>query len=301
MIATALLLNGRKRFPVHSLRARSFTTAAAASDANQEPFIRLEHIHHDTLLNTFISTLTLDRPKQVNAINKEMLHQLKLAIHELSSTTSRALVVASSHPTVFCAGADLKERATLSTDETEHFVTDLRNTFQALSKANMPTIAAVAGVAAGGGLELALACDVRLACEAATLRLPETSLGIVPGAGGTQRLQRIVGAAKAKEWIFTASTITASEARAYGLVQAIVERPEQVLPAAVELAWKIAQQGPIAIAAAKRAIDDGGMAGSMEEALEIERVNYAKTLHTSDRLEGLAAFREGRTPHYQGK
>jgi enoyl-CoA hydratase/carnithine racemase len=171
---------------------------------------------------------------------------------------------------------------------------------QRMSELPMPVIAAVEGVAVGGGLEIALAADLRVASKTATLGLPETSLAIIPGAGGTQRLPRLVGVSKAKELIWTGQRLTGDEALEAGLVDQVVE-PGLTLEAATEWAWKIAKQGPIAIRASKLAIDKGLEARTMKEALETERQNYAKVLPTEDRLEGLKAFKEQRTPSYRGK
>ncbi|KAL3918943.1 MAG: hypothetical protein SGILL_004004 [Bacillariaceae sp.] len=164
----------------------------------------------------------------------------------------------------------------------------------------MPVIAAVEGVAVGGGLELALAADLRVAGAAATLGLPETSLAIIPGAGGTQRLPRLIGVARAKELIWTGRKLSGEEALQYGLVEEVVPAGEAT-NRAMALALHIAQNGPIAIRASKQAIDRGLECNNMMDALEIERQCYAKVLPTQDRLEGLAAFKEGRKPQYTGR
>jgi methylglutaconyl-CoA hydratase len=149
-------------------------------------------------------------------------------------------------------------------------------------------------------LELALAADLRIASTTATLGLPETTLAIVPGAGGTQRLPRLIGVPKAKELIWTGRRINGEEAYRIGLVDKVVP-PGETLTEAMNLAWEIAASGPVAIMASKEAMQRGMGATTMEEALEIERQCYAQVLPTADRLEGLAAFREGRTPNYKGE
>lgn len=243
-----------------------------------------------------------------------MLEQLLNVLRELecsgkddAATTTgspRCVVLCSSlAPKVFSAGADLKERATMSLDETSQFVTMLRTTFDRISRLPMPVIAAIDGVAVGGGLEIAMACDIRVASSTSIMGLPETSLAIVPGAGGTQRLPRLIGTARARELIYTGRRIDASTAHAYGLVQHVVESstPEsQALDKALEIAWAIAKNGPVAIRAAKWAIDEGLEAESITAALEVERQAYGRVLTTADRLEGLRAFKEGRSPHYKG-
>lgn len=218
---------------------------------------------------------------------------------ELTTESTRCVVVKSSSPKVFSAGADLKERREMTPDQAEAFVSRLRVTMQRLADLPQPVIAAVEGVAMGGGLELALACDLRIASRAASLGLPETSLAILPGAGGTQRLPRLIGASRAKELIWTGRRLSGDEAFSIGLVDKVVE-PGMAAEEAMSMAWKIAANGPIAIRASKDAIDQGLTAKTMEEALEIERQCYGLTLPTKDRLEGLAAFNEGRVPQYKG-
>ena len=262
-----------------------------------------------------VSILTLNRPNAANAMSKTMLQQLKEALAHLEHNPSRCVIVASSSNKVFSAGADLKERRTMTLEEAQDFVTDLRRTMHRVSELPMPVIAAMSGTALGGGLELALCADIRVANRSAVLGLVETSLAIVPGAGGTQRLPRIIGVSKAKELIFTASKISADQALSYGLVDYVVQDSQAydnddkdksaeyppVVDKALDIAWKIARNGPLAVKASKRAIDQGMFAPNMEVALDVERECYASILKTEDRLEGLAAFAEKRTPEYTGK
>jgi methylglutaconyl-CoA hydratase len=184
-------------------------------------------------------------------------------------------------------------------DKVEGFVASLRNAFTALENLPFPTIAAIEGVALGGGLELAMACDLRIAGEKALLGLPETSLAIIPGAGGTQRLPRIVGVAKAKELTFLSKRISSQAAANIGLVTESVPAGSAVTRAH-ELAVTVASGGPIAQRAAKRAIT-GGIQLPMEKALLFEKECYSQVIKTLDRKEGLAAFVEKRTPKYIGK
>lgn len=276
--------------------------------ANNE--ILLEHHRHEVDSNAVVTTLTLNRPK-ANAMGKNMLAELRDCLSSLENATSkedgsnktpapRCLVLTSFSPKVFSAGADLKERATMSQEEAAAYVTLLRNTMERIHQLPIPVIACVEGVAVGGGLEIALAADLRVASRTANFGLPETSLAIIPGAGGTQRLPRLIGVARAKELIWTGRRISADEAYEYGLVQHVVD-PGEALDKAMELSWKIAQNGPIAIQASKQAIAEGMAVASMPEALEIERQNYQRVLPTFDRLEGLAAFKERRTPQYKGE
>lgn len=245
-----------------------------------------------------VCILMLDRPK-ANAMGRVFVEQLNESLEDLESSSTRCVIVTSSSSKVFSAGADLKERAEMNMDEAEAFVCRLRLSMQRLAQLPMPTLAAIEGVALGGGLELALAADIRIASTSATLGLPETSLAIVPGAGGTQRLPRLIGVAKAKQLVWTAARVGGTKAHEYGMVEELVE-PGQALAAALEMAGRIAANGPVAIRASKIAMDDGIEAATIQEALEIERHAYAKVLPTDDRLEGLAAFKEGRKPSYRG-
>jgi enoyl-CoA hydratase/carnithine racemase len=284
--------------PAHPLARKALRYFTSSSEKQ----ILLEHVHDKNNLSNdvFISVVTLNRPK-ANAMNQQLLQEFSDLTNTLQESASRCVVLTSHSTRVFSAGADLKERSTMTIEQAADFVTLLRNAMQQWSCLPMPTIAAIEGVAVGGGLELALACDLRIASKTAVLGLPETSLAIVPGAGGTQRLPRLIGTAKAKELIFTGNRVDGVAAKELGLVQRVVD-PGTCLDEALDLAWKIAGNGPIAIRAAKQSIDQGTIeALTMEDALEIERLNYAKVLPTEDRLEGLAAFKEGRTPEYKGR
>lgn len=244
--------------------------------------------------------LGLDRPGAKNALGRQLLGELEEAFSALAGDAGvRVVVLHSLVDGVFCAGADLKERAGMTPAEAEAFVKRLRAGFSALERLPMPVIAAIEGAALGGGLELALACDLRVAGAAARLGLPETSLAIIPGAGGTQRLPRIIGRSRAKELIFTARRLGAAEALACGVVDRCVE-PGRALEAALDLAREILPNGPVALRAAKEAID-AGLDQDRAGGLAVEEACYARVLPTEDRLEGLAAFREKRKPVYRGR
>uniref|UniRef100_A0A7S3LEG1 Enoyl-CoA hydratase n=1 Tax=Amphora coffeiformis TaxID=265554 RepID=A0A7S3LEG1_9STRA len=264
--------------------------------------ILVDHRRNENLPNVTVSILTMNRPK-ANAMSKNMLHELKEQLKSLQIdyvSNSRCLIITSFSDRVFSAGADLKERKTMTPSEADAFVTDLRQTMEQISNLPIPVIAAVEGAALGGGLELALAADFRIVSKTATLGLPETSLAIIPGAGGTQRLSRLIGPTKAKKLIFTAARLTGEEASEMGLVDQLTD-PGETLDQSLDLAWKIAKNGPVAIRAAKEAINKGMCASTMQEALDIERECYGKVLPTKDRLEGLVAFQEGRVPEYKGE
>jgi methylglutaconyl-CoA hydratase len=275
----------------------------SVSSSFPQPQILLEHVHppHDENASYSIAKLTLNRPK-ANAMGRQFMQEFGeiLVTLETDTTDTRCLVITSCSPKVFSAGADLKERSTMSQEEAAEFVCTLRSTMERVARLPMPVIAAVEGVALGGGLELALAADLRVASGRATLGLPETSLAILPGAGGTQRLPRLIGKARAKELIWTGRKLSGEEALLYGLVEEVVPAGEAT-DRAMELAFQIAQNGPIGIRASKEAIDRGLECNDMYDALEIERRCYAKVLPTKDRLEGLAAFKEGRKPQYTGR
>jgi enoyl-CoA hydratase/carnithine racemase len=255
-------------------------------------FVRIEGTHTD------VRTLVVDRPP-VNALGRELIDDLTVAISRVKrDEAARCLVVMPAGPH-FSAGADLKERKSMTLDDVRRFVPRIAAVCNALAELPIPTIAAVRGAAAGGGCELALACDLRVLSEDAKIGLRETALAILPGAGGTQRLPRLIGPARAKRWIFTARMHDAKEALADGVADRVV--PESRLETeALELAETIAANGPVAVRLAKRAID-GGADLPLARALELEWECYARTLETKDRLEALEAFAEKRAPRFEGR
>ncbi|XP_065857258.1 probable enoyl-CoA hydratase 2, mitochondrial isoform X1 [Euphorbia lathyris] len=247
-----------------------------------------------------IVEVNLDRTAAKNSIGKEMLRGLRQTFESISSDDSaKVVMICSSVPKVFCAGADLKERKLMTPSEVQSFVNSLRSTFLYIEELHIPTIAVIEGAALGGGLEMALSCDLRICGEGAVLGLPETGLAIIPGAGGTQRLPRLVGKSMAKELIFTGRKIGGIEALSMGLVNYSVPAGEARLKA-LEVAREINQKGPIAIRMAKRAINEG-IQMDLASGLELEEECYEQILNTKDRLEGLAAFAEKRKPVYTGK
>lgn len=247
-----------------------------------------------------VSTITLNRPEVMNSVNVAMLRDLRAALEEVQfDPDARCVIVTGAGEKAFCAGADLKERAGMAEVEVRRYIETIRNTFTLVENLPVPVIAAVNGIALGGGTELALASDLRIVSETATLGLTETSLAIIPGAGGTQRLPRIVGKAKAKELVFTARRIDAREALAIGLANKVVP-PASLMDEARALAEAITKNGPVAIRVAKRAIDRG-MEMDLASALVFESTCYEITIPTEDRREGLLAFREKRKPVYKGK
>jgi len=247
-----------------------------------------------------IVTLTLNRPEVMNSFNFALLHALEAQIKSLRFQTEvRVVIITGSGDKAFCAGADLKERASLTPEQVKQFIFTIRNLFTTIENLNKPVIAAVNGIALGGGTELALASDIRIASMNATMGLTETRLAIIPGAGGTQRLPRLVGKGKAKELIFTGRRVAAQEALEIGLVNRICE-PEALLEVCYQMAATICEAGPVAIEQAKYAINYG-LETDLHSGLAIESNAYWVTIPTEDRIEGLTAFREKRKPVYKGK
>jgi enoyl-CoA hydratase/carnithine racemase len=247
-----------------------------------------------------IATLTLNRPEVMHAINRDLVRALAKHVEAIRLDPGvRVVIVTGSGAKAFCAGADLKERSTLTPQQVEVFLLSLRRVFNAIELLPQPVIAAINGAAFGGGLELALAADIRLAADSAVMGLTETRLAIIPGGGGTQRLPRLIGKGKAKELIFTGKRIGAAEALAIGLVNQACPR-DRLADETLKMAVEIAQAGPVAVRQAKFAID-AGLESDLQTGLSIEAHAYQVCIPTADRLEGLAAFREKRKPVYKGQ
>lgn len=250
-----------------------------------------------------IVVIGLNRPSSKNAFSTN-LNQLMVetfdALH--ADPKIRVVVLRSLVPGVFSAGADLKERAKMAESEVGPFVSKLRGFVQKLYNLPVPTIVALDGAALGGGLELALACDVRVASNSAKMGLVETKLAIIPGGGGTQRLPRVIGPSLAKELIFTGRAIDGTEAFRIGLVNYVVDQNKDGDAAylkAISLAEEIVPQGPLALRMAKAAIN-GGIETDLNTGLQIEEACYAQVIKTEDRLEGIKAFKEKRPPQFKG-
>ncbi len=244
--------------------------------------------------------LTLNRPQVMNCLNFDLLNALKEQMEALQFRTDiRCVIITGAGDKSFCAGADLKERATLTQDQVKKFILTIRNLLTTIQNLPLPIISAVNGIALGGGTEVALASDIRIAADNASMGLTETRLAIIPGGGGTQRLPRIIGVAKAKELIFTGRRVNAAEALEIGLVNQVVPQ-ETLMDACLEMAAMIAETGPIAVEMAKYAIDRG-IETDLATGLAIESNAYRVTIPTEDRVEGLTAFREKRKPVYKGR
>ncbi len=247
--------------------------------------------------NGFCETWTLNAPERRNALSIAMMQQFTEAIERVNKpdSTVRVVVITGAGDKAFSAGADLKERQTMPQDQVRQFLSTIKHVFRGLGRSRVVFVAAVNGIALGGGTELALACDVRFVTPNAEMGLTEVKLGIIPGGGGTQRLPRLIGAGRAREIIFSGRRVGAEEALRIGLA----ERAGALVDAE---AWAqtVAGNGPIAVAAAKQAIDEG-LEVPLDDALVIEHAQYEKTLLSEDRMEGLLAFMEKRAPRFSGR
>ncbi|XP_047618297.1 methylglutaconyl-CoA hydratase, mitochondrial isoform X2 [Phacochoerus africanus] len=273
--------------------ARGWTPAAGgaawrrgySSEVKTEDELRVRYLEEE---NRGIVVLGINRAYAKNSLSKNLVKMLSKAVDALKSDKKvRTIIVRSDVPGIFCAGADLKERVKMHSSEVGPFVSKLRAVINEVANLPVPTIAAIDGLALGGGLELALACDIRVAASSAKMGLVETKLAIIPGGGGTQRLPRAIGMSLAKELIFSARVLDGQEAKAVGLISHVLEQNQEGDAAyrkALDLAREFLPQGPVAIRVAKLAINQG-----------------METVPTKDRLEGLLAFKEKRTPRYKGE
>ncbi|KAJ7094572.1 ClpP/crotonase-like domain-containing protein [Mycena belliarum] len=249
-----------------------------------------------------ITCLSLNRPEARNAISQALLKELRESLETVQADASvRVLILRSSTPGAFCAGADLVERRTMSPAQVGDFLTRLRGALGLLEALPMPTISAIDGPALGGGLELGLACDLRVAAFGVEkIGLPETNLGIIPGAGGTQRAARLLGQNKAKDLIFTGRLLSAQEALAWGLVDYVSDSGTTAFDKALVLAEMIARNAPLAVRAAKHVISRSEDL-PLETGLDFERAAYNLLIPTKDRLEALEAFKQKRRPVFKGE
>ncbi|CAL1701172.1 unnamed protein product [Somion occarium] len=273
---------------------RSLQTTSASTESTAEAYLSQPRLG--------ISFLSLNRPKAKNAISLRLLKEFQECLDTIQfDKATRVLIIRSSTPNAFCAGADLAERRTMTQVQVDKFLLDLRTALGKLENLPMPTIAAIDGPALGGGLELALACDLRVAGHSVTkIGLPETKLGIIPGAGGTQRLTRLLGLSKAKNLIFTGRALNAQDAFEYGLVDYVSLPERSAVDRALELAEEIAANAPLALRAAKQAISRAPEL-ALESGLDFERASYEPLLKSKDRVEALEAFKEKRAPVFKGE
>ena len=247
-----------------------------------------------------VAELVLDRPKAMNAVSSEMARSISGACAALGADRDvRAVVLTSTHERAFCVGADLKERNSFTDADLMRQRPVTRGAYTAVLELPVPAIAAVHGFALGGGFELALSCDVIMADRTAVVGLPEVSVGVIPGGGGTQLLPRRVGAARAAELIFTGRRLEAGEAQELGLVDQLVEGGRD-REEALALAARIAANSPVGLRAAKRALRLGqGL--DLRAGLEVEDAAWRSVAFSGDRAEGVAAFNEKRKPEWPGE
>ena len=231
----------------------------------------------------------------VNSISISMLHDLNKVLDDINLDEIRS-VVFSSNQKHFCAGADLKERSGFSKKETIDFLDSLNNLYFKIESLEVPTIAVINGACLGGGLELALSCDFRIGLKGSIYSFPETSIGIIPGAGGTQRMTSLTGVSKAMEWIFTAESYSCDKALDDGVIDYLVS-PDEIDAFLNSFLSSIIKNAPIALRAAKKSINSA----FIDVGYNTERKQYLKTLNSKDRDEGLASFKDKRSPNWKNK
>lgn len=242
-----------------------------------------------------LGIITVDSPP-VNALDKELLSELTEVVNGIEDNVG-AVIVTGAGEKAFVAGADIKEFPQLKEEAGEQLCRRGQMIFQKIAQLKQPVIAAIDGYALGGGLELALACDFRVATAKSSLGLPETSLGVIPGYGGTQRLARLIGPGRAKQMILSAEPLDAESAYRVGLVE---ELADDAMETAKKWAQIILQRGPLAVQAAKKAVNDG-MEGTIEEGLALEAQQFGSICDSEDKNEGVSAFFEHREAKFQGK
>ncbi len=235
-----------------------------------------------------VAVLTIDRPKALNALNPEVLADLKAAFEGIDQNATRCVVLTGAGEKSFVAGADIGSMSTMTKAEGEAFGKLGNDIFLTIESFPLPVIAAVNGFALGGGCELAMSCDFRICSDNAMFGQPEVGLGITPGFGGTQRLARLVGMGMAKQMLYTARNIDANEALRIGLVNSVVPQAD-LMETALKLANTIAKNAPIAVRACKKAVNEG-MQVSIDKAVEIEEKLFGGCFETHDQVEGMACF-----------
>lgn len=245
-------------------------------------------------VNGNIAIVKLNRPEAKNALNSNLIKELDTAIESISADPSiRVLVIGADDN--FAAGADIKEMIDMGPEEARGFC--FNKTYAKIENLPIPTIAAMSGYALGGGLELALVCDIRIASSNAILALPEMNLGIFPGAGGTQRLPRLIGVSRAKEMIYQGKMVNAEKAMQYGLINEIADDP---MDAALKLAEELASKPPIAMKLSKQCIN-ASLKMNLQPGIELEEIAWSSLYATKDQKEGMKAFAEKRKPSFTGQ
>lgn len=247
-----------------------------------------------------VGFITINRPKALNALNKDVFSELSPLLDEIAmDSTVRVVIITGSGDKSFIAGADIAYMLPMPSPEGKEWGEIGQRVLRKIEQLPQPVIAAVNGFALGGGCELAMACDIRIASEKAKFGQPEVTLGIIPGFAGTQRLPRLVGRGKAKELLFTAELIDAQEAYRIGLVNKVVP-PEELISAATAMAAKIMKHGPYAVQLCKEAVNVG-LEVDLETGSRYEGTLFGVTCATADKHEGMSAFLEKRKPVFTGK
>ncbi len=254
--------------------------------------LNLEYIKYE-IHDDGIAFINLNR-EPVNAINLKLLKELDKVIDDIKKTSKCRLVIFRSLQKHFCAGADLVERKGMSKNQTLIFLEKINNLFDKIEHLEIPTICSINGAALGGGLELALCCDFRVANQKAVLGLTETSLGIIPGAGGVFRLSNLIGLSKAKYWIYTAQKFSSENACSDGLVDFIAD-DDELLGVTLELSQEILENAPLAIKGSKKILNTFS---GREKLYSQQLKEYLKVIDSNDKKEGLKAFSEKRKPKW---
>ena len=287
---TVFFFKYRKNVHFTNLSVGCITFKACQKINNVKGDIQMDFIKYET--EGAVGIITINRPKALNALNSQVLEELEEAVDGINLDEIRCVILTGAGEKSFVAGADIGEMSTLTVEEGEAFGKKGNDIFRKIETLPVPVIAAVNGFALGGGCELSMSCDIRIASENAVFGQPEVGLGITPGFGGTQRLARIVGPGMAKQMIFTARNIKAPEALRIGLVNAVYPS-EELMDQARKMAAGIAKNAPIAVRACKKAINEG-LDAAMDDAIVIEEKLFGSCFETYDQKEGMAAFLEKR-------
>ncbi|MFT6969737.1 MAG: enoyl-CoA hydratase [Roseivirga sp.] len=256
----------------------------------------MEYINITKSYDKYIALIELNRPKELNALNLQLMCEVRDALKELDQDEEVRVIIITGNERAFAAGADIKQMAGKTT--VDMWKTDQFSTWDQINKTRKPIIAAVSGFALGGGCELAMTCDMIIASETAQFGQPEIKIGVMPGAGGTQRLTKALGKAKAMEMVLTGKFISAEEAERLGLVNKVVP-VELYMAEALKLAKEIASMSPIAVQMAKESVKRSFEA-HLEEGLHFERKNFYMLFSSEDQKEGMSAFVEKRKPNFKG-
>ncbi len=259
--------------------------------------LNMEFIKVNSNIEKHIALVQLNRPKELNALNLQLMGELRDSLRQLDVDDNVRVIIITGDERSFAAGADIKQMAGQST--IDMLKTDQFSTWDQIRKTKKPLIAAVSGFALGGGCELSMTCDIIIASETAKFGQPEIKIGVMPGAGGTQRLTKAIGKARAMEMVLTGNFISADEALEYGLINKVVPM-EMYMEAALEIARQIAAMSPIASQLAKEAINRS-FETHLDEGLTLERKNFYLTFSSEDQKEGMKAFIEKRIADYSGK